>query len=123
MFASFTLLVSFIQSAKKGQTHAISEADRLRYLARYKQLKAENPSLTYDMIGLRVGLTKGEVSKILAGKSKQSTRKPQLDRYFGLNDQIVADIIEVVLQLDDKRRQRLYERALALLEEQDGKSN
>jgi hypothetical protein len=108
---------------KKGQTHAIGEADRLRYLARYKQLKAENPSLTYDMIGLRVGLTKGEVSKILAGKSKQSTRKPQLDRYFGLNDQIVADIIEVVLQLDDKRRQRLYERALALLEEQDGKSN
>lgn len=106
---------------KRGQTHAISEEDRLRYKDAFERMKREDPSITLERLGLRVGLTKSDMSKIMAGKAKQSVAKPLLDRVLGAsieNTPIVQRLIRILAELDDGRKNRLLERALALLDEQ-----
>ena len=108
---------------KPGQRHAISEADRLRYQASWAQMQEQDPSLRLEDAGRKVGLKKATLSKILSGKQKDTTAKAALDRYFGAppeKDRLIQAIIAVTLQLDETRRHKLHERALALLDEQLG---
>ena len=106
---------------KPGQSNAIKDADRLRYRQSYERMKSKNPDLTFEEVGRAVGLKKSSVSKIMNGTQKQSTRKPQLDRYFGVAPEerpAVQRIIGVIVELDEIRQAQLLERAYALLDEQ-----
>jgi hypothetical protein len=106
---------------KPGQQHAISDEDRQRYNRRHAEMKAENPSLTLEDIGRAVGLRKSNISGILNGTLKQSSRKPALDKFFGgrpEDDRIAREILQIIVRLNPLNRAKLHERALALLDEQ-----
>lgn len=106
---------------KRGQQHAITEEDRLRYVRSHREMKKADPSLTLEKIGSSVGLTKSNISGILNGTLRQSARKPQLDKFFGgrpEDDRLVQELLQIVVRLDPLRRAKLHERAMALLDDQ-----
>lgn len=104
---------------KRGQSPPISEVERLRYNARWEQMKEADPDLTYESFGARIGLRKSSVSNILSGKVKRSAKKHEFAAALGLNeDLLLKEIVQVIEKLDVSRLQRLHERALVLLEEQ-----
>lgn len=107
---------------KRGQTKAITDEDRLRYKAAYDRMKSADPEVTLESVGRQVGLSKGELSKIFNGKSKQSVIKPALDRFFGGspdNEPVAKRLLAVLRELDDTHKVMLLERAHALLDEQN----
>lgn len=109
---------------KRGQTNAITAADRQRYTESFARLQEMDPDLTMESLGRQVGLSKSQVSKIFSGESKQSVRKQALDRALGIAPEeapVVRKIVGVAIKLDYAHQQRLLERAVALLEEQSGK--
>lgn len=106
---------------KRGQQHAITEDDRQRYNRRLADMRKSSPDLTLEKIGATVGLNKSNISGILKGTLRQSTRKPELDKFFGgrlEDDRTARNIIDIMRRLDTIGRAKLHERALALLEEQ-----
>jgi transcriptional regulator with XRE-family HTH domain len=111
---------------KRGQTNAIREADRLRYVEAYARMKRADKDLTFERVGKKVGLSKSSISKIFSGEEKQSTRKTALDAFFGVPPEespIIKRIVSIIIELDDAAQHRLLERALVLLEEQQSHDN
>ncbi len=107
----------------KGQAHPISAEERSLYAERLESMHMKDRSWNQSRLAESLGVKRSAISRIFSGKAKQSPLKPRLEKLLKLSDKtptekILKDITQLVIQLDNSRRERVLERALTLLEEQ-----
>ncbi len=107
----------------KGQAHPISPRERALYAERLEVMHSKDKSWNQSKIAESLGVKRSAISRIFSGKAKQSPLKPRLESVLGLRqktptEQILKEINQIADQLDGPRRERLCERARALLDEQ-----
>ncbi len=107
----------------KGIAERISPEERALYAERLEHLHSKDKSWNQARIAESLNVGRSAISEIFSGKTKQSPLKPRLEKLLGLSqkgptEKILKEINQIADKLDVTRRERLYERAVALLEEQ-----
>ncbi len=107
----------------KGIADRISAEDRALYKERLATMRAKDRSWNQAKLADLLNVGRGTISEIFSGVTKQSPLKQRLEKILGIGrktptEKSLRDILLVAEQLDDARRERLYERGVTLLEEQ-----